>query len=173
VKDTQRLIDQLLGADFKTFIQTAYFGQGRTIHYASLTPREQKAVLENILPMEDVDRWAGYAEKQAAKLHEILKPLAENRAALEGRVNTLQGQFEQTDKEGFLFEQQRAVKVIGAKEALAAVHESFKPSWEALGEPPVEVDPDALGPRRSWRRPATARSCGRTRPGSWGTKWTT
>jgi DNA repair exonuclease SbcCD ATPase subunit len=72
-RDTQEQINQLLGIDFKTFIQTSFFGQGRGLSYAGLTPKDQKAVLESILPMEEVDAWAQYAD---TKLKEI-KPKAD------------------------------------------------------------------------------------------------
>lgn len=71
--ETQLLINSLLGIDFKTFIQTSYFGQGRKLSYASLTPKEQKAILEQILPMEQVDIWAIAADlavKKVTKLSE-------------------------------------------------------------------------------------------------------
>jgi DNA repair exonuclease SbcCD ATPase subunit len=69
--ETQLLINSLLGIDFKTFLQTSFFGQGRKLSYAALAPKEQKAVLEQILPMEDADRWGQYADvkvKEVAKL---------------------------------------------------------------------------------------------------------
>jgi len=62
--DTQEQINRILGFDYKTFIQTSFFGQGRTLSYASLTPKGQKEVLESILPMEEVDKWAKYATDQ-------------------------------------------------------------------------------------------------------------
>lgn len=68
-KDTQVQIDQALGIDFKTFLQTSFFGQGRTLSYASLPPKDQKAVLESILPMEEVDKWAKYADEQYRKVN--------------------------------------------------------------------------------------------------------
>ena len=68
--DTQLLINSLLGIDFKTFIQTSYFGQGRKLSYAALPPKDQKSVLEQILPMEEVDRWAKYAD---VKVKEVTK----------------------------------------------------------------------------------------------------
>ncbi|MCI0558892.1 MAG: AAA family ATPase [Nitrososphaera sp.] len=68
-KDTQVQIDQALGIDFKTFIQTSFFGQGRQLSYASLTPKDQKAVLESILPMEEVDKWGKYADEQYRRVN--------------------------------------------------------------------------------------------------------
>lgn len=53
-KDTQELINQALGRDFDTFIQTDFFGQGRQTSFLELSGREQKSIIENILPIGDL-----------------------------------------------------------------------------------------------------------------------
>jgi DNA repair exonuclease SbcCD ATPase subunit len=56
-KDTQALIDQLLGRDHKTFIQSDFFGQGRERSFLALPGSEQRAVIEEILPLTSLDTW--------------------------------------------------------------------------------------------------------------------
>lgn len=60
--DTQTSINELLGKDFDTFIQTDFFGQGRESSYVSLKPADQKSVLESILPIEKLNIWADKAK---------------------------------------------------------------------------------------------------------------
>lgn len=55
--DTQKLINKLLGRDFKTFAQTDFFGQGRLLSFPSLSSAEQYKVLETILPLEKLQAW--------------------------------------------------------------------------------------------------------------------
>ena len=55
--DTQKLINDLLGRDFKTFTQTDFFGQGRLLSFPSLSSAEQYKVLETILPLEKLQTW--------------------------------------------------------------------------------------------------------------------
>lgn len=55
--DTQKLINKLLGRDFKTFAQTDFFGQGRLLSFPSLSSAEQYKVLETILPLEKLQTW--------------------------------------------------------------------------------------------------------------------
>ncbi len=55
--DTQKLINKLLGRDFKTFTQTDFFGQGRLLSFPSLSSAEQYKVLETILPLEKLQAW--------------------------------------------------------------------------------------------------------------------
>ena len=50
-KDTQAMIDSLLGRDHKTFIQSDFFGQGRERSFLALPGSDQKAVIEEILPL--------------------------------------------------------------------------------------------------------------------------
>lgn len=67
-KETQKSIDSAIGMTLATFVQTAYFGQGRPQAYAGLTAKDQKALLEQILPMEEIEAWAKYAGIQAKAL---------------------------------------------------------------------------------------------------------
>lgn len=95
--DTQKAIDAALGMNFATFIQTAFFGQGRAMSYASLTPKEQKALLEEILPMEDVDRWAKYADAELKKLKLDLINAEKEAVRVEAEQNALQSQLKQAE----------------------------------------------------------------------------
>ena len=67
-RDTQELIDGLLGRDHKTFIQSDFFGQGRERSFLSLPGSEQRAVIEEILPLTSLEEWrvsAKYALAEA------------------------------------------------------------------------------------------------------------
>jgi DNA repair exonuclease SbcCD ATPase subunit len=66
--ETQGAINSAIGMDLATFVQTCHFGQGRQQSYAGLTAKDQKALLEQILPMEEIDAWAQYAAAQAKVL---------------------------------------------------------------------------------------------------------
>ena len=56
-RDTQTLIDKLLGRDHKTFIQADFFGQGRERSFLTLPGSEQRAVIEEILPLNSLEEW--------------------------------------------------------------------------------------------------------------------
>jgi DNA repair exonuclease SbcCD ATPase subunit len=63
-KETQASIDTAIGMNRETFVQTCHFGQGRAQSYAGLTAKDQKALLEQILPMEEIEEWSRYATAQ-------------------------------------------------------------------------------------------------------------
>ncbi|KKN92359.1 hypothetical protein LCGC14_0208500 [marine sediment metagenome] len=63
-KDTQELINALLGRDHKTFIQSDFFGQGRERSFLALPGSEQKAVIEEILPLNSLEKWKDKAKEE-------------------------------------------------------------------------------------------------------------
>jgi DNA repair exonuclease SbcCD ATPase subunit len=75
-KDTQELINALLGRDHKTFIQSDFFGQGRERSFLALPGSEQRAVIEEILPLNDLDQWCENAKR---RVHEVQAMVDETR----------------------------------------------------------------------------------------------
>jgi DNA repair exonuclease SbcCD ATPase subunit len=67
-KDTQARIDKLLGRDHKTFIQADFFGQGRERSFLALPGSEQRAVIEEILPLNSLDAWHDNAKAKLAHI---------------------------------------------------------------------------------------------------------
>lgn len=120
-KDTQKIIEGVLGFDHSTFVQTSVFGQGRNIHYPSLPPKEQKAVLEQILPMEEVDRWAVIADTEIKALVPKRDEVSNKHKTAEGRYSTLKHQLEQAHKDGESFEQKRLSRKEEAQKELKQI----------------------------------------------------
>lgn len=131
-KDTQVMIDRALGIDFKTFIQTSFFGQGRNLSYASLAPKEQKAVLEQILPMEEVDRWATYADAQYKevdkKVKEIESDLGRDQATLEAH----KGQYEYTISQSKKWKHDQTTKILSIEEEILNINDKFSNEYNRL-----------------------------------------
>jgi exonuclease SbcC len=80
VRETQAKIEQLVGMDYETFINSAFLMQGRADEFTSKTPAERKAVLAAVLGLEVYDRLQGRARER----------LAENRAAADRNEGSLQ-----------------------------------------------------------------------------------
>jgi DNA repair exonuclease SbcCD ATPase subunit len=98
VTDTQDMVDQALGRDFKTFLQTEMFGQGRAMSYAALGGAEQKKVLEQILPIETLDEWAEEAKVKAGEVKILLNQAKTSEEVEAGKLITFQQQFEKMKK---------------------------------------------------------------------------
>jgi DNA repair exonuclease SbcCD ATPase subunit len=67
-KDTQELIDKLLGRDHKTFIQSDFFGQGRERSFLALAGSEQRSVIEEILPLTSLEQWHENAKARVREM---------------------------------------------------------------------------------------------------------
>ena len=89
-KDTQLAINSIVGKDFESFIQTDFFGQGRRMNYPSLTPKQQRDTLEQILPIEEIDKWAVEAKKRINETGNELDKIKMKKVRLQNRIETLQ-----------------------------------------------------------------------------------
>ena len=56
IRETQARIDQTIGMDYDTFINSAFLVQGRADEFTNKTPAERKAVLSKILGLGTYDR---------------------------------------------------------------------------------------------------------------------
>ena len=85
-KDTQELIDKLLGRDHKTFIQSDFFGQGRERSFLELPGSEQRAVIEEILPLTSLEQWSTNADAALKKAESAADKQNTNVKVQEARV---------------------------------------------------------------------------------------
>lgn len=125
-KQTQELIDSLLGFNFETFVQTSVFGQGRLAHYPSLSPKQRKEVLENILPMEEADRWADFTDIAIQKLMPQFVLVAADTVQAETKLTGVLRAMERSTTDGGLFEEQRTIKVAQAEGELMTARSTFQ-----------------------------------------------
>jgi len=86
VQQTQVTIDRLLGKSRQAFLQTAYFGNTKSMNYARLTGLEQREVLESILPIEDFQGYVSYASKILLDLEEEIYSIRQEIAKTQGRI---------------------------------------------------------------------------------------
>ena len=119
IAETQGKIEQLVGMDYETFINSAFLLQGRADEFTNKTPAERKAVLGAILGLAAYDRYrekarlrqsesraesdrlAGSAAQVQRELAELGDPAAElaavgqELAALQERLAERRGQAEE------------------------------------------------------------------------------
>lgn len=131
-KQTQEGINQLLGFDFETFVQTSVFGQGRLAHYPSLSPKQRKDVLENILPMEEADQWAAFTEAAIKKLTPEFALIAADITAAETNLTACQRQMEISNNEGGAFETGRARTIAQNEEEILQIKAIFQCELDGL-----------------------------------------
>lgn len=86
LRETQRVIDQLLGIDFETFVNSAFIRQGRADEFTTKTPGERKKVLADILRL---DRWEKLEERAKEKIRQIDQELQSLQWRIQDHENEL------------------------------------------------------------------------------------
>ena len=87
IRQTQAKIDQIVGMDYDTFINSAFLLQGRADEFTNNTPSDRKAVLAKILGLEVYDRLQERAKEGLAQGAEAAKEL-------EGALGWMQNEAE-------------------------------------------------------------------------------
>ena len=72
IRETQILVEQLVGMDYDTFINSAFLIQGRADEFASKTPSERKAVLASILGLNMYDEYQERTRKKLSEARSII-----------------------------------------------------------------------------------------------------
>ena len=63
IRETQARIEQTIGMDYDSFVNSAFLLQGRADEFTNKTPADRKAVLAKILGLDDYDRLQELAKK--------------------------------------------------------------------------------------------------------------
>ena len=123
IRETQARIDQTIGMDYDTFINSAFLVQGRADEFTNKTPAERKAVLSKILGLGTYDRLQvlardrnngaenaaniaeGNVDRMRRELEQMLTPSAELEEVEEGLVALNKELAEQQAKTSGLREQ--------------------------------------------------------------------
>lgn len=67
IKETQDLIDGVLGFDLRTFLNTSCLIQGRSDEFMRADPKDRKRVLASLLDLDEWERWSGIARGERRK----------------------------------------------------------------------------------------------------------
>ena len=110
-KDTQALVDKLLGRSRETFLQTDFFGQGKAANFLDLTPKGQTELLETILPFEELNKLAETTKTHLSKLKVVKTSIERHIAELNGKLMETQRQERELSSAIDSWEQQHEAKV--------------------------------------------------------------
>ena len=87
IRETQARIEQQVGMDYETFINSAFLLQGRADEFTNKTPAERKAVLASILSLASYDRYQARARERVSEKRSESDRLA-------GRLHQMQTDLE-------------------------------------------------------------------------------
>ncbi|GAB5535667.1 MAG: SMC family ATPase [Rubricoccaceae bacterium] len=166
IRATQAVIDERMGIDYETFINSTFLLQGRSDEFTKKKPNERKEILGKILGLDRYDRlaaaasrrWSGLREKASRleadveRLSEALGPVEEWTASLkdiDADIERLNAELAtQTVEDGRLGEQLAAFDALqreaqGHRNALASLEERagrINRETATLGERIAEAD---------------------------------
>lgn len=100
IRDTQRLICELLRMDYDTFVNSAYLKQGRADEFTTRTAKERKEVLAEILGLSYFDRLQDHCKEQIRTLKNKKEWLEQSLAELpQTEAQLADREQEHSDKE--------------------------------------------------------------------------
>ena len=89
VSDTQEMINKRLGRDFSTFIHSDLIGPGTERSFFRLSGAEQVSVIENLLPINDLEEWTSVAKSRSKHTQGRILELKGKRNQLVGAQTAL------------------------------------------------------------------------------------
>lgn len=118
MRGTQSKINQILRLDYETFVHSAFLQQGRADAFTVKTPAERKAILSEVLGLE---QWSVYEDRVKAVLSDIAR-----------QVDILRHDISKIDEE-IAREPQLRLELTDAQEAYDEAQTRLKLAEEQLG----------------------------------------
>ena len=135
-KETQVLIDKILGRSRDTFLQTDFFGQGKAANFLDLTAKAQVELLESILPFDQIgelyERTKGYLAKTTVVMTSINRRIDETN----GKLMAVQQQERQLSAKLDEWESEQASNIDRITNEIARLEttDTFTAEIEAIKE---------------------------------------
>ena len=124
MRDTQASLERILRLDYDTFVNAAFFLQGKADQFTQQRPGDRKRILANILGLEV---WEDYRKRSVEKR----KSIEGQMATMDGRLTEIHAELsEEDERKGRLKELEAELeRLVKARqnqhEALASVHKAI------------------------------------------------
>lgn len=123
-KETQLLIEKVLGRTIDTFLQTDFFGQGKPASFLAIPAKDQKEIIENILPLDKLSTWAENARKLKAEIDQQIREAEMVRANLLGKKEELDRSATSLSLRFDNWEKEKQSRLANIQTELAGIQES-------------------------------------------------
>ncbi len=102
IRQTQKKIEQTIGLDFETFINSAFIRQGNANEFSKKSPRDRKDILGKILSLEKYEilrKHAADKAKKAVTQKEVLRQIQEKRVTHKEQLANVENDYKTLQKD--------------------------------------------------------------------------
>ncbi len=131
VKETQCMIDELLGLDRDVFHAAVLFAQFDLLRFADAKDSERMGILTKILQLEQIDDWLGRAKEAEREVGTRRAQLDREMNQLTGRIGMAENQIPGLEQQARGIEDGRAVKLREATVQLNK-HMEYQEGYEKI-----------------------------------------
>ena len=155
IRATQAAIDERIGIDYETFINSTFLLQGRSDEFTKKKPGERKEILGKILALDRYDRMAAAAGKRWSHLREQASTLEAERDRLDAALGPVEdwhqertavAQVVETTKSELVTAQemeQRAAATLATLDAAQREADTLRAALADLAQRSARLDTDA------------------------------
>lgn len=112
-KDTQEIINNLLGRTFSIFTETDFFGQGKSKSFHELQTSQQIEVLEKILPIDQLALYESKAKEAIRKVKTEIQKIDSEINFTKGSLSKLKSHLVESEIASHRWETQHSTKLAG------------------------------------------------------------
>jgi DNA repair exonuclease SbcCD ATPase subunit len=121
--ETQAVVERLLGCSLRTFMSSVVFGQDRAYCFSSLTDKEQKEVLDEVLGVERFADACQLARQLTASVDGAVDKITAEAAKAEELREAAQGELDDLHAKDAKFESDHEVKLEAERKKMRAAQE--------------------------------------------------
>jgi len=103
-KETQLMINSLLGRSFSTFIHSDLIGPGTERSFFKLSGADQISVIENLLPINELELWTVRAKENTTLVKEKIESFQLELSKTQGKLEAVKDHFQFVNNQNFLWE---------------------------------------------------------------------
>jgi DNA repair exonuclease SbcCD ATPase subunit len=148
--ETQEVVEKLLGCSVRTFLSSVVFGQDSAYRFSSLTDKEQKEILDEVLGVERFAAACGAARANVNAVADRVVAIERDLGRAEDGVETARTEAQELRDKDESFEEERGGKLETEREKLRKAKEQVKKSVKA------DVDKLKLAVEKAQKNVATA-----------------
>ena len=129
-KQTQEVIEKVIGKDFNVFLHADLYGQGKKKIFMNLTPGEQKELIEGILPFHKLNEWLASTTQFLAQTDFEIRTLENKIIELNGNLQSTEETQNTLIKDSLKWESQRLFKIKELQDKILTLSNENKLAYE-------------------------------------------